>query len=128
MTPQSAELLVQEVAPRIRSSVSNSLPQVGADDIGELVQDGIAIAAALLASAEARGKKVSAGNVSYYATKLVRQGRRSTGQSTTDVMHPGTQIAGRCRVTSLEEPIVGEAENDDIMCLHDVLAARSAGP
>ncbi len=47
---------------------------VGADDIGELVQDGIAIAATLLASAEARGKQVSAGNVSYYASGLVRSG------------------------------------------------------
>jgi hypothetical protein len=128
MTPESAELLVQEIAPRIRSSVSNYVPQVGADDIGELVQDGIAMAARLLASAEARAKKVSAGNVSYYAAKLVRQGRRSTGQSTADVMHPGTQITGRCRVTSLDEPIAGEAESDDMMCLHDVLAAHSADP
>lgn len=92
------------------------------------MQDGIAIAATLLSSAESRGKKVSAGNVSYFATRLVRQGRRSTGQSKTDVMHPGTQIAGRCRVTSLDEPLAGEAESDDIMCLHDVLAARSADP
>jgi hypothetical protein len=103
------------------------VPQVGADDIGELVQDGIAIAAALLSSAEARGKKVSAGNVSYYATKLVRQGRRSTGQSTTDVMSPGTQMAARCRVESLDQPIAGEAEGDDL-CLHDVLASGSADP
>jgi len=128
MTPQSAELLVQEIAPRIRSSVSNYVPQVGADDIRELVQDGIAIAATLLASAEARGKKVSAGNVSYFASKLVKQGRRSYGQSRTDVMSPGTQITGRSRVMSLDEPLAGEAESDDIMCLHDVLAARSADP
>ena len=128
MSPQSSELLVQEIAPRIRSSLSNSVPQVGADDLGEMVADGIAIATVLLASAEARGKKVSAGNLSYYATKLVRQGRRSTGQSKTDVMHPGTQIAGRCRVESLDQPIAGEVESDDILCLHDVLASRSADP
>ena len=121
-------MLVQEIAPRIRGSLTNSVPQVGADDIGELVQDGIATAGALLDSAEAWGKKVSAGNVSYYATKLVRQGRRSTGQSKTDVMSPGTQIAGRCRVESLDQPIAGEAEGDDILCLHDVLAAHSADP
>jgi hypothetical protein len=128
MSPQAGELLVQEIAPRIRSSLASSVPQVGADDVGELVADGIATAAALLASAEIRGKKVSAGNVSYYATKLVRQGRRSTGQSRTDVMSPGTQIAGRCRVESLDQPIAGEAESDDIMCLHDVLASHSADP
>jgi hypothetical protein len=92
-----------------------------------LVQDGIAMAATLLASAEARGKKVSAGNVNYYATRLLRQGRRSGGESRTDVMSPGTQITGRCRVVSMEEPVAGEAEGDD-MCLHDVLAARNGDP
>src|SRR5258708_22296456 len=62
------------------------------------------------------------------ATRLVKQGRRSYGQSRTDVMSPGTQITGRSRVMSLDEPLAGEAESDDIMCLHDVLAARSADP
>jgi len=127
MSPKTAEVLVQEIIPRIRSSVSNSVPFVGAEDHGELVQDGIAIAATLLISAEARGKKVSAGNISYYATKLLRQGRRSTGQSTTDVMSPGSQITGRCRVESLDQPIAGETDGDD-MCLHDALAAKTEDP
>ena len=121
-------MLIQEIAPRIRSLLSNSVAQVGSDDIGELAQDGIAMAATLLTSAQARGKKVSAGTVSYYAAKLVRQGRRSTGQSTTDVMHPATQIAGRSRMMSLDAPVGGETEADDILCLHDVLAARSSDP
>jgi hypothetical protein len=127
MTPENEQLLVQEIAPRIRSSVGHSVPQVGADDLGELVQDGIVIAASLLASAEVRGKQVSAGNLSYYAVKLVRQGRRSTGQSTTDALSPRTQITGRCRVESLDQPLGGEVEGDDL-CLHDVLAAGSADP
>ena len=127
MSPQAGEMLVQEIAPRIRNSLASSLPQVGADDPAELCQDGIAIAATLLASAEARGKSISAGNVAFYATRLVRQGRRSTGQSTTDAMSPRTQIAARCRVESLDQPIVGEAEGDDL-CLHDVLAAGNADP
>ena len=127
MSPKAGEMLVHDIVPRIRYSVSNSVPQVGADDVGELVADGIAIAAALLASAERRGKKVSAGNVNYYAMRLLRQGRRSTGQSTTDVMSPGTQITGRSRLTSMEEPVAGEAEGDD-MCLHDVLAAKTEDP
>jgi hypothetical protein len=120
-------MLVQEIAPRIRGSLSNAA-QVGADDPAELAQDGIAIAAALLASAEARGKKVSAGNVAFYATRLLRQGRRSGGQSTTDVLSPRTQITGRCRLESIDQPIAaGEAEGDNL-CLHDVLAAGSADP
>jgi hypothetical protein len=127
MTPENEQLLVQEIAPRIRSSVSNSVPQVGADDMDELTQDGIALGVALLSSAEARGKKLSAGNVAFYATRLVRQGRRSTGQSSTDVMSPRTQIAARCRVESLDQPIARQAEGEDL-CLHDVLAAGSADP
>ena len=128
MSPTTEELLIQEVAPRIRNSVANSVLQVGTDDIGELVQDGIAIAAALLSSADARGKQISAGNISYFAVKLVRQGRRSTGQSRTDVMHPLTQISGRCKVTSLDAPIAEETESDDTLSLHDVLATDSADP
>jgi len=121
-------MLVQQIAPRIRSLLSNSVAQVGSDDIGELAQDATALAATLLSSAQARGKKLSPGTISYYAAKLVRQGRRSTGLSTTDVMHPATQIAGRSRMVSLDAPVGTEAEADDILCLHDVLAARSADP
>jgi hypothetical protein len=114
-------------SPAHSKSLAKSAPQVGADDRDELCQDGIAIAASLLANSEARGKTVSAGNVSYYAAKLVRQGRRSTGQSTTDAMSPRSQIVGRCRVESLDQPIAGDADGDDL-CLHDVLAAGSADP
>jgi len=128
MSPQVGELLVQQIAPRIRSLLSNSAAQVGSDDIGELTQDAIAQAATLLSSAQARGKKVSAGTVSYYAAKFVRQGRRSTGLSTTDAMHPATQIAGRSGLMSMDAPVGTGADNDDVLCLHDVLAARSADP
>lgn len=36
-------------------------------------------------------------------------------------------MAARCRLESLDQPIAGEAEGDDL-CLHDVLAAGSADP
>jgi hypothetical protein len=92
MSPQAGELLLQEIAPRLRNSIAHCVPRVGSDDIAELTQDSIAIAASLLSSAEARGKKVTAGKISYYTTKLIRQGRRSTGQSKTDVMHPSPNL------------------------------------
>jgi hypothetical protein len=56
-----------------------------------LVQDTIATAAQLLHSVETRGKKVTAGNISYYAVRLTRQGRRSTGFKKTDPLHPAAQ-------------------------------------
>src|SRR5260370_20289832 len=127
MSPSAGKLLVEEIIPRIRVSVLAGSIVVGADDHEELIQDATATAAILLMSTEARGKKVTPGNIAYYAVGLVRQGRRSTGLSTTDVMHPATQIKGRCRIESLDQPIAQEAEGDEL-CLHDVLAARSADP
>ncbi len=127
MSPQSAELLVQHIAPRLRSSLSKA-PQVGADDLGELTQDGLALAAALLASAEARRKPVSAGTISYYAVKLLKQGRRSTGQSTTDVLAPRTQLAGRSHRVSLDAALTEEVPGEEPLCLHEVLAAQADDP
>ncbi len=126
MSPQAGELLCTEIVPRIRSLAPEFTP-IGADDREELTAEAVAIAAGLLASPEARGKQATPGNIAFFAIKLVRQGRRSGGQSTTDAMSPRTQIAGRSRVESLDQPIAGEAEGDD-MCLHDVLAAGSADP
>ena len=127
MTPKNEQLLVEQIAPRIRGSLGNAA-QVGADDFGEMAQDGIAIAASMLASAEARGKSVSPGNVAFYATKLVRSGRRSGGQSTTDVMSPGTQITGRSRVLSLEEPVKYEEGSEEPLVLGEVLASEAEDP
>jgi hypothetical protein len=86
MSQQAGELLLQEIAPRLRNSMAHCVPRVGSDDIAELTQDSIAIAATLLSSAEARCKKVS------------------TGHSKTDVMHPSPnlvrglteRVRGRC--------------------------------
>src|SRR6266436_6954395 len=126
MRPKAAEFLVEQIVPRIRS-LAHSLTPIGCEDREELTHEATAIAAKLLLSTEARGKKVTPGNIAFYAVGLVRQGRRSTGLSTTDVMHPATQIKGRCRIESLDQPIAEEAEGDEL-CLHDVLAGRSADP
>jgi hypothetical protein len=127
MSPQSEQLLVEQIAPRIRSSLSNA-PQVGADDLEEMTQDGLALAATLLTSAEVRGKQVSAGNIGYYSSRLVRQGRRSTGLSKTDPLHPAAQITGRCTLMSLDAPLSSETDGEPVMCLHDVLASRTEDP
>jgi hypothetical protein len=127
MSPKAGELLVNEIAPRIHS-MAPSLTTIGSEDREELCQDAIAIAAALLMSTEVRGKKVTPGNIAFYAIGHVRQGRRSTGQSKTDTMHPGTQIAGRSRLVSLEQPINSASEDDEPTCLHDMLAGKAEDP
>lgn len=128
MSPTAGKLLVEEIIPRIRVSVLACSIVVGADDHEELIQDATATAATLLMSTEARGKKVTPGNIAFYAVGLVRQGRRSTGQSKTDVMHPGTQLAGRSRLVSLEQPLNTASDDDEPTCLHDMLAGKTEDP
>jgi hypothetical protein len=127
MSPQAEQLLVHEITPRVRSRLP-SLTAIGPDDPEEQAQDAIAIAAQLLVSTEARAKKVTPGNLAYYALGLVRQGRRSTGLSTTDAMHPATQIKGRSRLVSLDEPCSAEAETDGPRCWLECLAAQTEDP
>ncbi len=127
MTSQAGSLLLEEVAPRILA-LTPSLNPVGSEDRNELAQDAIALAAALLASTQARGKKVSAGNVSYYAVKLIRQGRRSTGASNTDVMHPGAQMTGRSHLVSMDASLTDETAGGEALSLHDLLAAQTEDP
>ena len=128
MSPEAGRLLLNEVSPRIYSLAATLTP-IGCEDREELCQDAIAIGAALLASTEARAKTVTAGNVAFFAAGLIRQGRRSSsGERRNDPLHPSSQVRGRCQVMSLEEPIGGDGENEEAMCLHDVLAARQEDP
>jgi hypothetical protein len=71
---------------------------------------------------------VTPGNIAYYAVGLIRGGRRSTGQSTTDVLSPRTQIVGRSTVVSLDAPMHSEGDGEEIMCLHETLASRVEDP
>jgi hypothetical protein len=129
MSPSAGKILVEEIIPRIRVSVlAGSAIIVGADDHDELIQDATATAAKLLHSVEARGKTVTPGNVAYFAVRLTGQGRRSTGQSKTDVMHPGTQINSRTTLVSLDAPLTSEGDGEEIMCLHETLACGAEDP
>src|SRR5208282_4253334 len=127
MNPFAGEVLCTEVVPRIHASIPASTRMIGAEDASELIQDTIAHAAGLLHRAEAAGKKVAASTVAYFAIKLTRSGRRSTGSGATDVMHPGTQLAGRARVVSFDEPL-GLDDNGDAVTLGDVFASEQDDP
>jgi hypothetical protein len=81
MTTHAGEMLCTEVVPRIRSIVPAAVIPIGAEDADELIQDTIAHAAAMLRSAEGAGKTVTGSTVAYFAIKLTRTGRRSTGSS-----------------------------------------------
>jgi DNA-binding NarL/FixJ family response regulator len=127
MIAHAGEVLCTEIVPRIRSAIPTAVIPISAEDKDELIQDTIAIAAALLHRAEGAGKKVTPGNLAYFAVKLTRAGRRSTGSSKTDVMHPGTQLSGRTRLTSFDEP-VGFDEAGNSITLADVFANDQEDP
>ncbi len=128
MTPKSGTLLVNEVVPRLKSSIPGSVRLVGSDDVAELVQDGTAIAAGLLHSAEVRGKEVSAGNLAFYAVQQLKTGRRSTGIFKNDAMNPAAQLSGNSRIHSLDEPVAGEEGSEESLTLGDTLADRADDP
>ena len=119
MSPQSAWLLQQQIVPRLKSCVPESVLCVGSENAEELVQDGTLITAQMIHNAERSGKKVvrnpgagrrsarksrtiSAGNVAYYTIQKLKCGRRSSGSSAVDVYGSGTQINGTTRLTSLD--------------------------
>ena len=128
MSPQSAELLVNEVVPRLKNTIPHSVRCVASEDAEELLQDATAMAARLLHQAEANGKSVSPGNVCFYTTLHSRSGRRFHSASRTDAMGSRTQIAGHSRVSSFDDPIASDNLSDEPTTLGDVLASDAEDP
>jgi len=127
MHDSTEQLILQEVRPRLKAAIAQSVPLVGAEDVQELVQDGMVIALNLLNSTIRSGRKVTGGNVAFYTIKMLRSGRRSTGERRNDPMHPKAQLNGTCSVQSLDEP-VGFGEADEPLTLGECLAARTEDP
>ena len=129
MSPNAGNILLNEVAPRLHTTVRRQVPAVGCEDAQELTQDAVALAARLLHQAEANGKSVTAGNIAYYALQHAKSGRRSVGYSNADVLGTATQLNGRSLVKSLHAPVplpedaeadfldLFESEPEDPSCL-----------
>jgi hypothetical protein len=126
MSPQSGQLLLNEIAPRLYRTVPQRVPMLGSEDAQELCQDALAMAAAMLDRVESQRKKVTPGNIAFYTTQLLRSGRRSTGSSKVDAMASGTQLNGLSVVHSLDEPVTGEGE--EALTLADILASDAEDP
>ena len=126
MSPHAGDLLVNEIAPRIRSSIPRYVRFIGSEDAEEVSQDAIAMAAAMLERVENQRKKVTPGNIAFYTIQMLRSGRRSTGSSNADVMGIGTQLNGRSIVQSFDEPVI--CEGDDSFTLADLLASDAEDP
>ena len=125
MNSQTAEMLLEEVAPRLTNLLRSVIP-VGVEDSQELLQDGIAMAAQLLDRCYQAGKSVTPGNIAYYVTLSLKQGRRSTGFKATDAMGPATQLRGRSATVSIDQPLEGAWQES--MTLADMLADDQEDP
>ena len=128
MTAQAGDLLVEQIAPRLRTLVPKSVKPVGAEDTEELVQDAIVIAAQMLHRVEQSGKKFTPGNIAYYAVLHMRSGRRSQSATRTDTMAPGTQLDHKSAVLSFEEEVGYDPELDTPITLGDLLASEHEDP
>lgn len=128
MSPAAGDLLVEEIAPRLRSAIPKSVLGVGAEDTEELVQDAIVTAAQLLHRVEVAGKSVTAGNIAYYTILHLKAGRRSQCRSRADVMANGTQLDHKSCVLSFEEEVGFDPELDEPITLGELLASEHEDP
>ena len=128
MSPSAGDLLVEQIAPRLRTLVPKSVKPVGAEDAEELVQDAITIAAQMLHRVEQTGKKFTPGNIAYYAVLHMRSGRRSQGSSHADIMGIGTQLDRKSTVLSFEEEVGYDPELDAPITLGELLASEHEDP
>ena len=128
MSPETGELLLQEVAPRIRSAVPYCVRTVGCEDHEEIIQDTICMAAKLYDNAEKAGKQVTPGNIAYYAIQHAKSGRRAYGQSKTDPLHPSTQLNGRARLSCFEDAVKTEEGSEEPMLLTEVFSNEQEDP
>lgn len=119
MSPELDEMLVNEVVPRLRAAAS-SIPRVGCEDAEEILQDLTVMAAKLMDSAERSGRSFTAGNISYYAERAARSGRRSYYAGRSDVMSPGCQLDGKAQHEWLDSEF--ELESGESGTLHDIIA------
>jgi hypothetical protein len=127
MTVEAGRLLVEEIAPRLKTATAYIKP-VGCEDREELYQDGLCMAAHLLEAVESQGKKVTPGNIAFYTILHLKSGRRSHSAARSDVMGSGTQLDGKSSVLSFEAEIGYDPETQESICLGELLAGTQDDP
>jgi hypothetical protein len=128
MSPAAGEMLMGQIAPRLRSAIPKNVKTVGAEDEEELVQDAIATAAQMLDAVERNGKTVTPGNIAFYTILHMKSGRRSQCRSRADVMAQGTQLDRKSSVLSMEDEVGYDPELDEAVTLGDHLASHHEDP
>ena len=128
MSPEAGEMLMEEIAPRLRTTIPRVVKPVGAEDDEELVQDAITIAAQMLHRVEECGKKVTPGNIAYYVLLHMKSGRRSHTAGRTDAMTAATQLDLKSCVLSMEDEVGYDPELDEAITLGSLLASEHEDP
>jgi len=101
MSPQAGLILIEEIIPRLRSTVPRCVIPIGSEDAEELLQDSIAVAAQMLHNIERSGREVIPAVTACCALLYLQSGWRSNNCSQTDAMAALAQRKGHCRSTSL---------------------------
>jgi hypothetical protein len=130
MTATAGLLLTDHILPLIASAIARgAVKPVGTDDVEELQAEGIALAAALLDSAEARGKQVSASSVAFYALQGLKSGRRSGYAGRADAMSAAAILDGAVHIRSMDAAMQPDEDDpDQDLTLHDLIAASNEDP
>ena len=128
MSPSAGDLLVEQIAPRLRSVIPKAVNPVGAEDNEELIQDALVTAAQMLDAVERNGKTVTPGNIAYYTILAMKSGRRSQCRSRADTMAQGTQLDHKSCLLSMEEEVGYDPELDEPITLGELLASDREDP
>jgi hypothetical protein len=122
MSPAAALILEMQIYPIIRNTVHRKAKPIGSEDYQELIQDTTATAAAMIDAMEQSGKEPIPNSIAYYSIQRTKSGRRSYGDSRTDVMNPGYQMDNEGSVCSMQSPVGGE---DEDFTVGDMIASRT---
>ena len=122
MSPAAALILEMQIYPIIRNTIPRKAKPVGSEDYAELVQDATAIAAAMIDSMEKSGKEPIPSSIAYYSIQRTKSGRRSYGNTRTDVMNPGYLMDNEGSVCSMQAPVGRE---DEDFTVGDMIASKT---
>jgi hypothetical protein len=86
MSPRAGLILIEEIIPRLRSTVPRCVQPVGSKDAEELLQDSIAVAAQMLHNIEHSGREVLPAVIACCVLLYLQSGWRSNNCSQTDAL------------------------------------------
>lgn len=129
MTTTAGALLLNAIQPLIWSAIARGAVKfTGAEDVAEVQQDVLVMAAKILDSVERAGKTVTPGNVAFYAIQAAKSGRRSNSASRVDVLAPSTLLDKKVSLTSVDAPLDFNIDDDGEATLHDILGSTCEAP